>query len=103
MEEQEKWHIDKGVSVPAVIMAFLAITGFVLGGLFAFTRVSERLTVLEQEFLSLNQRVVRVLEAQQRIDDAQDRELQSFRSEMRTDIQQINDKLDRLTEVLIDR
>lgn len=96
--EAKEWHLEKGVSLSHII----ATGTLLIAGVAAFYGLQERISILEREFVNLSERVVRVLEAQQRVDDAQDRDLVSFRNEVRTDIRQINDKLDRLIEGLTD-
>lgn len=91
------WHLQKSVSVSQIAALVLIF----LGGLAAFYGVAERLSVLESQFAELSARVVRVLEAQQRVDQSQDASLTQFRSEMRQDVRDIQSKLDRLIESLI--
>lgn len=97
-QEPNHWHLSKTVNLGHLIATSL----FVLGGLSAYYGVTERLALLEREFINLSSRMVSVLENQERTDSIQDRDLVSFRNEVRSDIRQINAKLDRLIETLVD-
>lgn len=91
---QDDWHLDRKVGVGHLF----ATISLVAGGILAYANVTKDISTLQVEFAGLSERVVRVLEAQQRVDDAQDRDLTSFRNEIRADVREINAKLDRLIE-----
>jgi hypothetical protein len=93
------WHLDRGVSLSHISATVL----LVMGGVSAYFGVTERLSVLENQFVDLSDRVIRLLESQRRIDDDQDQDLAEFRSEIRTEMREINAKLDRLIENVVTR
>lgn len=104
MNNPEHWHLSKTVSLSHIGTTI----GAVVIGLTAYFQVLERLSLLEQSFIALSDRVITVLETQRRIDDIQDSSLIAFRDEVRGDIRgmesglsQINAKLDRLIENMI--
>lgn len=90
-------HVDKTINISHM----LTTVAMVIGAFLAFFNMSERLAVLENHFEEINNRVVQLLQAQQRVDISQDSSLIQFRTEMREDSRQINAKLDRLIESLI--
>lgn len=100
MEEQpQDWHLSKTVSLSHILSTVALLLGAVAG----YVSFSNRLAVLESQFLELNVRVVRVLESQARVDSSQDAALHQFRAEMREDVREIQSKLDRLIEAQIPR
>lgn len=100
----EHWHLSKTVSLSHIG----ATVGAVAVGLSAYFGVIERLSLLEQSFIDLSERVISVLETQRRIDDKQDQSLAALREDVRADIRgiesgiaQVNAKLDRLIENML--
>ena len=87
-----KWSFDKSISVSNL----LTTMGMIAGAIAAYYSLSERVTLVEREILSL-------VHYQLEIDEAQDESLQRFREAVREDTQQIQDKLDRLIERMIDQ
>lgn len=96
MDMKQDWHLDKGISISHL----LTTIGLVVGAVWAFADLSTRLAVLENQFTQINQRVIAILEGQRLTDSAQDIELQQFRVEMRQDVRDIQQKLDRLIETI---
>jgi len=87
-----KWSFDKSVSVSNL----LTTMGMVAGAIAAYYSLSERVTLIEREILSL-------VHYQLEIDEAQDESLQRFRETVREDTKSIQDKLDMLIERAIDQ
>lgn len=88
------WHVSKTVNIGHLVTTGVAIIG---GFAYLHTQVS-RIDVLEIQQQQINDRIVRVLEQQERYDGIQDNSLLEFRGEMREAVRDITIKLDRLIE-----
>jgi len=92
------WSFDKHLSVGniiASILLMLTFTGF-------YMTQDRRITRLEEQTHAVTSDIVRMLEDQMERDTQQDLIIQQFRSEMRTDARDIQNKLDRLVESFIE-
>lgn len=95
---RERWHIGKTINAATIVtVVFAAAT--VVG---MWYRQEGRIEKLETQQNEINARIVRILEQQERYDSRQDNEIRAFRTEMRTDVRDIQLKLDRLLERVAD-
>jgi len=96
MEESNDyvWHFDKTVSISNLV----GILALAAGGFAAYDTITDRVAVLETNMQNLNNRVISLVERQINTDQQQDDSLQQFRTEMREDVRQIQNKLDRIIE-----
>lgn len=90
----EKWHVDKTISIANILVVF----GMCIAGFGAYDTITDRMAILETNMTNLNTRVVSLIERQVNTDQQQDSSLNQFRNEMRSDVQSIQNKLDRLIE-----
>jgi len=91
------WKVDRTVSMGNIIAAVLLLATF--AGF--YMNQDRRITVVEQQTHSLTADIVRMLEDQMERDASQDIGVQQFRSEMRVDVRDMNGKLDRLVERML--
>lgn len=90
----EKWHLGRTVNIATILSAsMLAVTVILSWG-----TQDARISSLEKQQVEINARIVEVLENQDKVDFAQDASLREFRGEMRSDVKEIQAKLDRLIE-----
>lgn len=90
--DRREWHLEKTVSIGHILTTLVIM----VGAFGAWNSMSERLSVLETQYVNLSERVVNLLERQANTDARQDESIQQFRGEIRQDIRGINEKLDRI-------
>ena len=90
----ERWHVDKTISIANILVVF----GMCIAGFGAYDTITDRMAILETNMTNLNSRVISLIERQTNTDQQQDNSINQFRTEMRSDVLSIQDKLDRLIE-----
>jgi hypothetical protein len=88
---KEQWHLDKSLSIGHLLTAIVLVAS--AAG--AFYSLSQRMAVVED-------RIILILESQSTIDQNQDRNLDSFRVDMRNRSVSIDNKLETILNHLLD-
>lgn len=78
-----KWHLEKSISVTHIFTTITAVVSLVIFG----SHVDTRLSILERESIYKTQ-----------VDQRQQSDIDNDRHDVKSDLKNINDKLDRLIE-----
>jgi ABC-type transporter Mla maintaining outer membrane lipid asymmetry ATPase subunit MlaF len=89
---REQWHLDKSLSVGHLLTTIVLVAA--AAG--AFYSLAERMAVVED-------RIILILESQSRIDENQDRNLDTFRVDMQNRSVSIDNKLETILNHLLDK